>query len=185
MEFFKSNTLERRLKQCTHDIRGVKANTQPSPAQVPLQHVYCFRLWTSNLQSSTAYLVTNYKAYWMQVLAMREAITNENKWGTSPAEQVSRASVIVWNWAVKGFLRRFRRLVMSWTIDGSVFDTQQGKKLFLLHDVQTGSGAQPASYPMGAGDSFRDRKAVWVWSWPLAFNKCQGQGKVDLYVQSP
>jgi hypothetical protein len=30
----------------------------------------------------------------------------------------------------------------------------RGKKLFLLHSIQTGPGAHPASYPMGAGGSF-------------------------------
>jgi hypothetical protein len=31
------------------------------------------------------------------------------------------------------------------------FDSRQGQEI-LLHDVQTGSGAQPASYPIGAKD---------------------------------
>jgi hypothetical protein len=35
------------------------------------------------------------------------------------------------------------------------FNSRQGQDFSLLHNVQTGSGAHPASYPMGAGGSFR------------------------------
>jgi hypothetical protein len=37
----------------------------------------------------------------------------------------------------------------------------------LLHSVQTGSGAHPASYPMGTGFSFSGGKAAGKWSRPL------------------
>jgi hypothetical protein len=37
----------------------------------------------------------------------------------------------------------------------------------LHHRVQSGSGAHPASYPMGTGDSFSGGKAAGEWSWPL------------------
>jgi len=37
------------------------------------------------------------------------------------------------------------------------------------HRVQTGSGAHPASYPMGTGGSFSEGKAAGTWSWPLTF----------------
>jgi hypothetical protein len=37
---------------------------------------------------------------------------------------------------------------MGWMIRGS--NPGRGWKFFLLHSVQTGSGAHPASYPMGA-----------------------------------
>jgi hypothetical protein len=33
--------------------------------------------------------------------------------------------------------------------------------------VQNGSGAHPASYPIGTGGSFPGGKAVGTWSWPL------------------
>jgi hypothetical protein len=36
----------------------------------------------------------------------------------------------------------------------------------LLHVIQTGSGAHPASYPMGTGTSFPGGKADEGWSWP-------------------
>jgi hypothetical protein len=35
------------------------------------------------------------------------------------------------------------------------------------HCVQTGSGAHPASYPMGTTGSFHGDKAARAWSWPL------------------
>jgi len=37
----------------------------------------------------------------------------------------------------------------------------------LNHRVQTGSGAHPASCPMGSRGSFLGDKAVRAWSWPL------------------
>jgi hypothetical protein len=45
-----------------------------------------------------------------------------------------------------------------------------GSEFSLLHIVQTGSGAHPASYPMGTGDSFPGGKATGEWSWPLISN---------------
>jgi len=39
---------------------------------------------------------------------------------------------------------------------------------FSLHyRVQTGSGAHPASHPVGTRGSFPGGKAVCAWSWPL------------------
>jgi hypothetical protein len=37
----------------------------------------------------------------------------------------------------------------------------------LHHRLQNGSGANPASYPMGTRGSFPGGKAVGAWSWPL------------------
>jgi hypothetical protein len=37
----------------------------------------------------------------------------------------------------------------------------------LHHRVQNGSGAHPASYPMGTRDCFPGGKAAGAWSWPL------------------
>jgi hypothetical protein len=59
-----------------------------------------------------------------------------------------------------------------------------GQKVSLLHVVQTGSGAHPASYRMGTGDSFPGGKAAGAWSWPLNSNKYRGQENVDLYIHS-
>jgi hypothetical protein len=41
---------------------------------------------------------------------------------------------------------------------------------FLLHRVQTGSGAHPASYPMGTGGSLSEGKAAGAWNWPPPFS---------------
>jgi hypothetical protein len=44
------------------------------------------------------------------------------------------------------------------------------------HRVQNGSGARPASYPMGTrGGSFPGGKAAGAWSWPLTSISCRGQ----------
>jgi hypothetical protein len=45
----------------------------------------------------------------------------------------------------------------------------------LRHLVQTGSGAHPASYPMGTRGSFPGGKAVSAWSWPMTSIYCRGQ----------
>jgi len=37
----------------------------------------------------------------------------------------------------------------------------------ILSIVQTGSGAHPASYPVGTGCFFPGGKAAGAWSWPL------------------
>jgi hypothetical protein len=49
---------------------------------------------------------------------------------------------------------------------------------------QTGSGDQPASYPMGTRGSFPGDKATGAWSWPLTSIYCKGQC-VELYLHYP
>jgi hypothetical protein len=44
-------------------------------------------------------------------------------------------------------------------------DSQQGQDVSLLPNVQTGSGAHPASYPLSIGGSFSGGKTVGAWSW--------------------
>jgi hypothetical protein len=42
---------------------------------------------------------------------------------------------------------------MGWMTEGSEFESLgEGQEFSLLHNVQTGSGVQPASYPVGNGD---------------------------------
>jgi hypothetical protein len=45
----------------------------------------------------------------------------------------------------------------------------------LHHRVQNGSGAHPASYPMGTRGSFFGGKAAGAWNWPLTSIYCRGQ----------
>jgi hypothetical protein len=40
---------------------------------------------------------------------------------------------------------------------------------YIYNRVQNGSGAHPASYPMGTRGSFPRGKAVGPWSWPFTF----------------
>jgi hypothetical protein len=40
---------------------------------------------------------------------------------------------------------------MGWTTKGSELESQYGQEFSLHQAVQTGSGAHPASYPMGTG----------------------------------
>jgi len=37
----------------------------------------------------------------------------------------------------------------------------------LHHRVQSGPGAEPATYPVGSGGSYTGCKAVGAWSWSL------------------
>jgi hypothetical protein len=52
-----------------------------------------------------------------------------------------------------------QRLAKGWTTKGSGFESRWGQEFSLLHVVQTGSGAHPASYPTGTGGSFPGSKA--------------------------
>jgi hypothetical protein len=52
----------------------------------------------------------------------------------------------------------------------------------LHHRVQTGSGAHPASYPMGTRGSFPGGKAAGAWIWPLTSIWCRGQECVEMYL---
>jgi hypothetical protein len=54
---------------------------------------------------------------------------------------------------------------------------------FSFHrQVQNGSWAHPASYPMGTRCSFPGGKAAGAWSWPLTSISCRGQEWVELYL---
>jgi hypothetical protein len=55
---------------------------------------------------------------------------------------------------------------------------------FLHHRVQNGSGAHPASYPVGTRGCFPGAKAGGAWSWPLTSILCQGHECVELYLHS-
>jgi hypothetical protein len=50
-----------------------------------------------------------------------------------------------------------------------------GGNFSLHHRVQIGSGAHPASYPMGTRGSFPGSKAAVAWSWPLTSIYCRGR----------
>jgi len=54
------------------------------------------------------------------------------------------------------------------------FDSWQENGLLFFRHVQTGPGAQPASYPMGNGVSFSGSKAVGAWSLPIINIQCWG-----------
>jgi hypothetical protein len=45
----------------------------------------------------------------------------------------------------------------------------------IRHRVQTGSGAHPASYPIGTVGSFLGGKTAGAWSWQLTSISCRGE----------
>jgi hypothetical protein len=63
------------------------------------------------------------------------------------------------------------------------FPAQAGN-FSLCHCVQNGSGAHPASYPMGNCGSFSGGKAAGAWSWPLTFIYRRGQ-RLSRAIHSP
>jgi hypothetical protein len=69
--------------------------------------------------------------------------------------------------------------------EGSEFESRLDQLFSLLHVVQTGSRALPASYTMGTGNSFSGGKAAGVWTWPFTYNKCRGQENAVLFIHSP
>jgi hypothetical protein len=61
-----------------------------------------------------------------------------------------------------GIAQLVQQLAVCWTTEGLEFKSQQGQELSLLHIVQTGSGAHPASYLMGTRGSVPRDKAAGV-----------------------
>jgi len=57
-------------------------------------------------------------------------------------------------------------LNIKYYLSGVRFPAGAGN-LSLHHCVQTGSGAPPASYPVGTRGSFHAGEAAGAWSWPL------------------
>jgi hypothetical protein len=55
----------------------------------------------------------------------------------------------------------------------------------LHHPVQNGSGAHPASYPLGTRGSFPRGKAVGAWSWPLTSNLMPRSKNEWTYTSTP
>jgi hypothetical protein len=54
--------------------------------------------------------------------------------------------------------------------EGSEFEFRKSTEFSLLQIVQTGSGAYPASYPIGTRCHFPGGKAAGAWSWLLTSN---------------
>jgi hypothetical protein len=58
------------------------------------------------------------------------------------------------------YVRWYSDWLQDWTIEGSEFESRYGQEFSLFHVVQTGSGADAASYPIGTGGSFPEGKAA-------------------------
>jgi hypothetical protein len=71
--------------------------------------------------------------------------------------------ILYYIWVTVGVTQSVQRRAKSLT-DSVWFPA--GAETF-LNTAQTGSGAHPASYPMGSGDYFPGRKTAGTWRWPL------------------
>jgi hypothetical protein len=66
--------------------------------------------------------------------------------------------------------------VVNYGLDCRGFESRQRLEIFLFTTGSpTGSGAHPASYPLGSRGAFLGGKAAGVWIWPLTSIYCQGQ----------
>jgi hypothetical protein len=63
------------------------------------------------------------------------------------------------------------------------FESQYRQEFSLLHVVHTGSGAHPATYPMGTGGSLRRGKEDGARNLLLISKYCRGQANVNLYIR--
>jgi hypothetical protein len=61
-----------------------------------------------------------------------------------------------------GIVQSVLRLASGWMTEESELKSRCGQEFSLLHGVQTGSGVNPTSCPMGTGDSFAGGKAAEV-----------------------
>jgi hypothetical protein len=76
-------------------------------------------------------------------------------------------SILVFEWAKifinilgAGIAQSVQRMATGRSTEGSEFDSRWGQEFSLLYVVQTDSGVDPTSYPMGTGVSFRRGKAA-------------------------
>ena len=89
-----------------------------------------------------------------------------------------------------GFNSGFKVLTLEWPAQWPVYglddlaSNSQPRKEALLQNLQTGSGARPASYSLWTEGSFFRGKAAGARSWPLASIQRQGKKWVELYFCS-
>jgi hypothetical protein len=93
--------------------------------------------------------------------------------------QIRTPSTHIWG---IGIAQSVQRRAMGWTA-GVRFPAEAIN--YLLHSVQTGSEAHPASYTMGIGGSFSGCKAAGTWNWSFTSILVQRSRKMELYLHSP
>jgi hypothetical protein len=77
----------------------------------------------------------------------------------------------LWTWSQDSSVSKVTRLQAGWL----GFNSRLGQGFFYLCcHVQTGSGAHPASYPVGTGCSFPWGELAMAWGQPLTSIQCQG-----------
>jgi hypothetical protein len=62
---------------------------------------------------------------------------------------------------------------------------ENDQEFFLLHIIQTSSGAHPASYPMGTGGSFPEHKIAREWSWYGDLPQCNRHYQIGAQIREP
>jgi hypothetical protein len=69
---------------------------------------------------------------------------------------------------------------MDWEMkESNTRNMKERIKMSLLHNVQTGSGAHPASYTMGTGSAFPEGKAAEAWSSPPSSAEVNNGGAIS------
>jgi hypothetical protein len=106
------------------------------------------KLWSSSLCSFLQLPTPAYSTYFSCFVSSL-CETKNNEICSSYAQSVERLGYGLDDWG-----SRVRFLVGA-------------GNFFLEHRVQNGSGAHPASYPMGTRGSFPGGKVAGTWSWPL------------------
>jgi hypothetical protein len=89
-----------------------------------------------------------------------------------------------WNYEVKWIAQIVFNLCKCDDWGSRVWFPAGAGNFSLHHGVQNGSGAHPASYPMGIRGSFPGGKAAGAWGWPPP-SSAEVKECVELYLHSP
>jgi hypothetical protein len=92
--------------------------------------------------------------------------SSASRWSVWELLQYDHAHEVCHEYDASSVLNKFVQL-SQYTVWTTGIRSPAGEEKFSLHRVQTGSGAHPASYPVGTGTCFTGGKAAGAWSWPL------------------
>jgi hypothetical protein len=91
-------------------------------------------------------------------------LQRQQQTGRGPSTKAKELFRLVFFWIFAGIVQSVQRQAGIWFPAGA-------RDFSLLHSVQTGYAAHPASYPSVTGGSFLGVKADEAWSWPPSISK--------------